>query len=184
MFKKLCFASLLVTCFFGRAEASFVVDAVSEVQFDVAKPRTELSVFDTPEFVARHLPGLEGIAKLEEDIYEWDFRIRVPLARDMRGKFPARKNAENADEVTYESADVNAEDYMLCRIAVDEPSALKTTIKISIQLKFTRENALKFHWMAPFLGETFLSARVTEKLDAMMAGFVESAQLELNANVV
>lgn len=156
----------------------FVVDASSEVEFAVGRARDDLRLFDHPEFIARNLPGITGIHRVEEGVDRWDLKIRVPLSRPMQGSFLARRIVVNDNFHRFESLDPEGEDYMKCEISVSPASERETSIKIAIQLRFTRSNGFKFHWLAPLLGEKFLSARVSEKLGRMLAEFVRNSRTQ------
>lgn len=161
------------------AYADFVINAVSTVEYEVAKPRDALRAFDQPEFISRNLPGLRGIKPAGEDLHLWDMEIKVPLSKPMRGTFLARRIPVDDNVIHYESADKNAPDYMFCETAVIPKSAGESSVKITIQLKFTRSSGWKFHWMAPLLGERFIGSKVKERLDGMLKEFVANSKREM-----
>lgn len=163
------------------AKKPFMIEALSSVQYEVKRPRNDLRAFDGPEFIARHLPGLKGISTVEKDLLRWDLEIKVPLAKRMAGSFPARRKIVNPDLITYETPDKKAPDYMFCETFVKATSARSVSIKITLYLRFTRSSGWKFHWLAPFVGEKFLGAKVKERLDGMLAAFVESSKKEFEA---
>lgn len=176
---RILFLGLGALCLAAPAFADpFVIDASSSVKFEVKRPLADIATLDDPAFIARHLPGIAGITPVEQDLYLWDFRMKVPLAKPMQGRFLARRNAAGPGRVSFESADPHPRDYMRCEISAVPDGKGNTFIRISIHLKFTRASGWQFHWLAPVLGEKFLSARVTERLESMLEGFILSSTKE------
>ncbi len=176
--KKIGFVFFLLMLWIKPAHADFVINAVSTVEYEVAKPRDALRAFDQPEFISRNLPGLKGIKPAGEGLHLWDMEIKVPLSKPMRGSFLAERKVVNDDVIAYESADRNAPDYMFCETSVIPKSAQESSVKITIQLKFTRSSGWQFHWLAPFLGEKFIGSKVKEKLDVMLKEFAANSKRE------
>lgn len=173
---------LLVILFFSLPAAvradNFVIDAASSVSYNVERPREDLRAFDKPEFVSNNLPGLKGLTRMNDGLYLWDLELSVPLSRPMRGSFLAKREVVNDNLIVYESADKSSPDYMLCETLVTPLTPTKSSIRIAIRLRFTRASGWQFHWLAPLLGQKFLSARVKERLDGMLQEFVNNSKRE------
>jgi len=161
----------------------FVVNASTSVEYTIQKSSAELQAFDSPDFISRNLPGITSIKPLEQNNFLWDLKIDVPMSRDMEGSFISQKQVLGENHMVFSSPE-GAEDYMRCEIIVEPQENNESLINISMKLKFTRSNGLKFHWMAPLVGEAFLSDRVTEMLDKMLNEFIVNSTEELEADSV
>jgi hypothetical protein len=100
----------------------------------------------------------------------------------MEGEYVVRKSVVNDTLTIYESADQSSQDYLLCRISVLPTGPARTSIGIDMRLRSRRTSGGDFHWLAPLLGESFLSARMKDKLDGMLAEFVENYTKEVSAS--
>lgn len=158
----------------------FVVNANTSVTYEVPRSVDQLQAFNSPEFISRNLPGIESIEQLKGEDFLWDLKIPVPMARDMTGTFISKREVLNSNHMIFTSPK-ESEDFMRCEIKVEPKPNNESQINISMNLKFTRSNGLKFHWMAPLLGEEFLSERVKEMLDKMLNEFILNSKEELEA---
>lgn len=183
-FGRLALVAFAAVAFAGPVYADdFVIQSASMVRYRVDLPREKLRAFDRPEFIARHLPGLKKVVPVGGDLYDWNLEIRVPLARPMSGTFLASRRALEDNRIVYESQDAEAQDYMKCETSVTAEPEGTSVIEIAIRLRFRRSNGWKFHWLAPVLGEKFLSGQVQKKLDAMLRAFVESSKKEWESSI-
>jgi hypothetical protein len=160
----------------------FVADASAERTYTVNISREDLRlVVDDIGLFARNMPGVVGVTPLENNRYAYLTEKHLPLAGTMRTEFLIEKTVVGDSVTWYRSIRPDDPNYMSCKVvlrAVDEKS---TSIRIVLRIRLAREDASEVHWMAPLLGEQFISDRMTGDLEEMLSVFIERSSDELYA---
>lgn len=158
----------------------FTVDASAETSYNVEIAREALKGYvDDIGLFERHMPGVVSVEPTGVDRYRYITEKELPLAGTMRTEFLIQKFVYGDSVTVYRSTDLNALNYMYCRVRISPAGATNTTITIALRVRLSREDASEVHWMAPILGADFINDQMSKDLDDMLAMFVESSNEEL-----
>jgi hypothetical protein len=160
----------------------FVVDASAERTYSVNISREDLRrELDDIGLFARNMPGVVGVTRLEHDRYLYLTEKQLPLAGTMRTEFLIEKTVDGDSVTCYRSTRSDDPNYMSCRVVIRPVDVTSTSIRIALRIRLARENAAEVHWMAPLLGEQFISDRMTGDLEEMLSAFIEKSSEDLYA---
>ena len=158
----------------------FVAEATSSASYEVNIPRDSLRLFvDDIGLFSRHMPGVVSVREAGPDRYVYLTEKELPLAGTMQTEFDICKRVSGDSVFVYESIDPAADNYMLNRVTIRPVDAERTSITIDLKVKLKRESGGDVHWLAPILGEAFISKQMANDLDDMLATFIESSNGEL-----
>lgn len=170
--------------FLSLSGDTFVAEAAAEASYNVEVNREALRGYvDDIGLFARNMPGVIEARPLGDDTYLYRTERDIPLSGTMQTDFVIRKRTEADSVTTYESVNLNDENYMLCRVVIRPVSATSTTIRIQLRLQLTRERASEVHWLAPVFGADFISEQMRKDLVSMLDTFIERSNQELYANL-
>ena len=158
----------------------FTVDASASISYNVELSREALRGYvDDIGLFARNMPGVVGVTPRGDNQYLYQTEKQIPLAGALATDFLIQKHADSDSVTSYRSVDAADNNYMACRVVIRPVEAERTSITISLRVRLRRENASEIHWLAPILGEEFISRQMTEDLVAMLDEFVERSNNEL-----
>ena len=158
----------------------FTVDASAEMSYNVELNRESLKGYvDDIGLFKRHMPGVVSVEHLGGDRYLYVTEKELPLAGSMRTEFLIQKFVYGDSVTVYRSADLEAHNYLYCRVRITPAGATNTIIAIALRVRLSREDASEVHWMAPILGAEFINDQMRKDLDDMLAVFIESSNAEL-----
>jgi uncharacterized membrane protein len=126
----------------------------------------------------KYFPDIVSVTKINDKDSEWLYRIKAPLASPYNLTFILTDRSPSKDTVIMESKD-STRDYLNCRAIFKSVDENHTQVTMRFHIIMTREKASEVHFMAGILGESFLSARMKEKLDADMDTFISSVTKEM-----
>jgi hypothetical protein len=163
---------------------TFVADASAEASYIVNISREALRGYvDDVGLFERNMPGVVGVTALGDESYLYRTEKDIPLKGAMRVDFHIRKFILSDTLTVYRSVDVNDKNYMSCRVALQPYDATRTSITISLRVRMERENPAEIHWLAPVLGEQFISDRMTEDIEVMLEEFIANSNRELYTRI-
>ena len=158
----------------------FVAEATAEANYTVNLSRQALAGYvDDIGLFERNMPGVVSVTPLGEERYVYLTEKDLPLAGTMRTEFRIEKITEGDSTTVYRSVDSTAENYMYTRVVITPTSPSASRMRILVQLRLSRENASEVHWMAPLMGEEFISYQMTKDLQSMLETFVEQSTKDL-----
>ena len=177
--------TFLVLAAFVLSSSLFIVDASSEATYSVAVPRAILRTYvDDIELLSRNMPGVVEITSLGNNRYRYQTEKEIPLAGPLKTEFIIRKTQDGDSLTVYRSESIHDENYMSCKVRLIPQGESHTKITISLRVRLSRQNPSEVHWLAPLLGEDFISDKMRGDLDEMLQEFVGHSKEELNNGVV
>jgi hypothetical protein len=163
---------------------TFVADASAEASYIVNISREALRGYvDDIGLFERNMPGVVGVTSLGDETFLYRTEKDIPLKGPMKVDFHIRKFVLSDTLTVYRSVNVEDTNYMSCRVALKPHDVTQTAITISLRVRMERENPADIHWLAPVLGEDFISDRMTEDLEDMLREFIDSSNRELYARI-
>jgi hypothetical protein len=157
----------------------FVAEATAQTTYTVELSRQALAGYvDDIGLFERNMPGVVSVTALGDDRYLYLTEKDLPLAGTMQTEFLIEKLGEG-DTTVYRSIDSAAENYMYTRVVITPAGASSSQMHIFVYLRLSRENASEVHWMAPLMGEEFISYQMTKDLEDMLESFVEQSTNDL-----
>jgi hypothetical protein len=169
----------LILLFLNTPEP-FIVDASTEATYvvQIARPALKLFVDDIGLF-ARHMPGVVEVKPVGENRYLYRTEKDVALRSAMKVDFLIGKQVYGDTLTVYRSLSPSDENYMSCSVYLHPDGENTTKIRIKLRIRMSRTNPMEVHWMAPIVGAGFISDRMKEDLDEMLASFIETSNKEI-----
>ena len=159
----------------------FQVEATGHIQYIIDIPYEQLrSHADDIGLLARNMPGVTGISATAPNTYLYKTRKSVPLASDLVIDFLIGRSVEGGATV-YESTRHDDPNYMRCVVRVTPSGENRSSIDISLLLRLKRESGSDVHWLAPIVGEKFISEKMSDDVKDMLETFKERSSNELYA---
>jgi hypothetical protein len=167
------------------SNAAFIVDASVEASYSVGIPRPLLRAYvDDIGLLARNMPGVVDVTQVGDDRYLYRTEKTIPLSPPLQTEFMIRKTMIGDSVTVYRSENMTDENYMSCRVQLIPSDAQTTLIAIRLRVRLSRSNPASIHWLAPILGEQFISDRMAEDLRDMMKKFIANSNKELYEHIV
>ena len=162
----------------------FVAEATAEATYTIDLSRQALAGYvDDIGLFERNMPGVVGVDELGNNQYRYLTEKELPLAGTMQTEFLIEKITEGDSTTIYRSVDPAAENFMYTRVVITPSGPAASRMRILVQLRLSRENASEVHWMAPLMGEDFISYQMTKDLQSMLETFVERSTADLYERV-
>lgn len=167
------------------SNASFIVDASVESSYSVGIARPLLRAYvDDIGLLARNMPGVVNVTPVGDGRYLYRTEKSIPLSQPLQTDFLIQKTMIGDSITVYRSENMTDENYMSCRVQLIPSDAQTTLIAIRLRVRLSRSNPASIHWLAPILGEQFISDRMTEDLQEMMKKFIASSNKELYEQII
>jgi hypothetical protein len=128
----------------------------------------------------RHFPGMIGIRRIDAARSEWTYEVTPPLASTRRTSYIVNERHSDANTVIFET-DTGADDYLYCRAQVNAATDTTTTLTLELRLRSSREHGSDIHFLAPLLGQDFISARMRDQLKTDITTFFRRITDEFDA---
>jgi hypothetical protein len=174
---------LAIFLFIGN-NGLFTVDASASTNYSVSVPREALRTYvDDIGLFARNMPGVVAVKPLGDGKYLYQTEKDIPFAPSLKTDFLIIKESEGDSLTTYRSIRDDDPNYMLCQVLIRPGDQENTVIEIRLRVRLSRENASEVHWMAPILGESFISRQMTNDMEQMLQEFVERSNEELYSHL-
>lgn len=176
--------NLLAVLLFVGNNGLFTVDASASTSYTVAVSREALRTYvDDIGLFARNMPGVVAVTPLGDGRYLYQTEKSIPLSKPLKTDFFIMKESVGDSLTIYRSVDTDDHSYMMCRVAIRPQDDGNTTIEIRLRVRLSRENASEVHWLAPILGESFISEQMTRDMEDMLQEFVDRSNEELYSHL-
>ena len=158
----------------------FVVEASAEKAYVLEIPREVLSRFvDDIGLFRRHMPGVVAVDRLDDGSYLYRTEKKTPLSGTFKSDFIIARLSTDDTLTVYRSVDSTDPNFMSCSVRIISAGEGRSGITVRLHLRLERPSGGDVHWMAPILGERFISERMQEDLEAMLSDFVRDSSVEL-----
>lgn len=117
----------------------------------------DLSVF------SRNFPNMLSVTSLGENKSEWVYEIDPPMASRFSVSFILFKKTTGNELVTFESSK-NDNNYFFCKAKFIQAGDERVIVTLNFKIRLTRENGSDIHFMAPILGEKYISKKMKTDL--------------------
>lgn len=126
----------------------------------------------------RNFPGIVSVNKLGGIESQWTYEVDAPLSSPMRMSFILVEKSATDYDVVFESKNP-IPDYFKCSASLKEIADNKTKMVISIKISMTRESGSDVHFLAPILGEKFISKEMKKQITENLGIFLENCNREI-----
>jgi hypothetical protein len=172
--------TLLSVLLFVGNNGLFTVDASASTSYTVAVSRGALRTYvDDIGLFARNMPGVVAVKPLGDGKYLYQTEKSIPLSKPLKTDFLIMKESVGDSLTIYRSVNTDDQSYMMCQVAIRPQDEDNTIIEIRLRVRLSRENASEVHWLAPILGELFISEQMTRDMEDMLQEFIEKSNEEL-----
>lgn len=161
----------------SRAEFTVSADVTNGTVFKVNISRATEYFKDIKVF-QRNFPGIISVKKLGDKESEWVYEIDAPLASPVRMPFILVETISSDDYMAFESK-TKTPDYFKCSARMVSLGEEETRISITIKIKMVRESGGDVHFMAPILGEKFISKEMKKDLTKALSTFLSKCKKEI-----
>lgn len=174
---KLLFALILTTfILLNTAKAEFTVSA--EVTNGAVFKTTMANLseyFKNIKIYERFFPGIISVKDLGNKESEWVYEIDAPLASPVRMPFILVEKVSSEDYIVFETKN-KTPDFFRCTARLVSMGENETRISISIKIKMVRDSGGDVHFMAPLLGEKFISKEMKKDLSEALSTFLSKCK--------
>lgn len=175
--------ALAILLFVGN-NGLFTVDASAATNYSVAVPREALRTYvDDIGLFARNMPGVVAVRPLGDGKFLYQTEKDIPFSPALKTDFLIIKESVGDSLTIYRSMSDDDPNYMLCQVLIRPQDTVNTAIEIRLRVRLSRENASEVHWLAPILGESFISRQMTKDMEQMLQEFVEKSNEELYSHL-
>lgn len=161
----------------SRAEFTVSADVTNGAVFNVNISRAS-EYFKDISVYQRNFPGIISVKKLGGKESEWVYEIDAPLASPVRMSFVLVETISSEDYTVFESK-TKTPDYFKCSARMVSLGEEETRISITIKIKMVRESGGDVHFMAPILGEKFISKEMKKDLTKALSTFLAKCKKEV-----
>ena len=161
----------------SRAEFTVSADVTNGAVFNVNISRAS-EYFKDINVYQRNFPGIISVKKLGGNESEWVYEIDAPLSSPVRMSFVLVETISSEDYSVFESKS-KTPDYFKCSARMVSLGKEETRISITIKIKMVRENGSDVHFMAPILGEKFISKEMKKDLTKALSTFLTKCKKEV-----
>lgn len=168
-----------VMLFANLAKAEFTVSAevTNGAVFKADMVRISEYFRDIKVF-QRNFPGIVSVKDLGGKESEWVYEIDAPLASPVRMPFILVEKVSSEDYIVFETK-TKTPDFFKCTARMVSMGENETRLSITIKIKMVRESGSDVHFMAPILGEKFISKEMKKDLTKALATFLSKSKKEL-----
>jgi len=126
----------------------------------------------------KYFPSMIEVKRLDDTKTSWTYEVDMPLAKAVRTTYVLEERRPSKGVVIFETLNSSA-DYMFCMATIISHEPSKTELKIKMILKTTRESGSDIHFLAPIMGQKFISAQMKERLEEDLQTFLDKATNDL-----
>lgn len=138
----------------------------------VSEYMKDISVFK------KNFPGIISVKKTGEKESEWTYEVDAPLSSPMRMTFLLVEKSNSENDIVYESKNPKP-DYFRCNAVLKEAVNNTTKMSVSIKISMSRESGNDVHFLAPILGEKFISKQMKKQISENLGIFLNNCKREL-----
>jgi hypothetical protein len=155
----------------------FIADAAAEMEFIVDRPeaivRERMQDIQT---LRRNMPGVVAILATGEGQWQYKTERTMPLSDTVKTTFVVSRLGTPA--VTFQTPDPDAMNWMSFRAGFRPANDNSTIIRVRLRVRLVREDGRAIHIFAPLVGESFISDRMRDDLEEMLAAFASNVRAE------
>ena len=126
----------------------------------------------------KNFPGIISVDKKGEKESEWTYEVDAPLSSPMRMTFLLVERSNSENDIVYESKNPKP-DYFRCNAVLKEAVNNTTKMSVSIKISMSRESGSDVHFLAPILGEKFISKQMKKQISENLGVFLNNCKIEL-----
>lgn len=168
-----------IAILFYAVFSSFTIQASLEQTKFIALPYSTVSRYYSDLAVyKRHFPGIINTRRVSATESLWTYEMDPPLAPKKRTTFKLTQYQTAPETVIFKTAD-GENDFMLCRATVIALTDTTTRVTIGMELKMTRESGSDFHFLAPLVGQNFISEQMRKQVEEDLDTFFQRTADEL-----
>jgi hypothetical protein len=120
----------------------------------------------------KYYPGMIDVKRIDNKRTSWTYEIDMPLSKNYKTTYILEERSPQKGVLIYETLN-NSNDYMFCQASLTQIDINKTELKIKMIIKTVREKGSDIHFLAPLLGQNFISKKMQDKLEEDMNIFFE-----------
>jgi hypothetical protein len=167
---------------FLLALRTFTIQAALEQSQVIALPAaTVRGYYADLSVYKRHFPGIVNTRRVSATESLWTYEMDPPLAPKKRTTYRLIQSSAGPESVVFKTAD-GLDDFMLCRATVVALSDSTTKVTIGMELRMTRESGSDFHFLAPIVGQNFISEQMRKQVAKDLDTFFDRTSSELYRN--
>lgn len=125
----------------------------------------------------KYYPGMIDVRRIDNKKTSWTYEIDMPLSKNFRTTYILEERNPQKGIIIYETIN-NSNDYMLCQASLIQIDEKQTELKIKMIIKTVREKGSDIHFLAPLLGQKFISNKMQDKLEEDLNIFFEKVTNE------
>lgn len=137
-----------------------------------------IAFVDDLSIYPKYFPNIISVRTAGDNKSEWVYEIDPPMASAYQVTFVLKKKVLDEEQFLYESTS-DSKDYLYSRVKFSSLSEKKTRISLQFKIRMTRESAADVHFMAPILGEKFISSQMQKDLSKDLDTFIKRVTDEL-----
>lgn len=126
----------------------------------------------------RNFPGIISVSRQNSKESVWTYEVDAPMAEPVRLPFTLVEKSASEDYIIFETKK-NSKDYFRCTARLVSLGENETRISITIKIKMVRDSGSDVHFMAPILGEKFISKEMRKDIEDSLAEFLAKCKKEL-----
>jgi hypothetical protein len=131
--------------------------------------------FKNIKIYEKYFPGIISVKELGNKESEWVYEIDAPLASPVRMPFTLYEKVSSEDYIVFETKN-KTPDFFRCTARLVSMGENETRISISIKIKMVRDSGGDVHFMAPILGEKFISKEMKKDLSEALSTFLSKCK--------
>jgi len=124
------------------------------------------------------MPGVVVIEERGSDRWLYRTERKMPFQNPVRTDFVITRSISGT--VVFRTPEADAANWMSLRFETLERGAAETLVRVRARVRLVRDDGAAIHVFAPILGEAFISNRMEEDLESMLATFADNVQLEFD----
>jgi|WetSurMetagenome_2_1015567.scaffolds.fasta_scaffold85490_4 hypothetical protein len=155
----------------------FIADATAEVEFIVDRPEAVIRkrMLDI-QTLRRNMPGVVAIVDTGEGQWLYKTERSMPFSDPVRTTFVV--SCLNTPVVTFQTPDPEALNWMSFRAGFRPANDHQTIVRARLRVRLVREDGRAIHILAPLVGASFISDRMRDDLERMLATFASNVREE------
>ncbi len=178
-FKFFLFAAVFIFLYFTVTGKSFTVSAsVSKSRTFNYNAKDVMSLIEDLTVFSRHFPNMISVTSLGNEKSEWVYEIDPPMASSFNVSFILYKKSPDDEQVVFESSK-NDDNYFYCKAKFIPAGDERTVLSLYFKIRLTRESGSDIHFMAPLLGEKYISDKMKKDLSEDTDTFLNRIKGEL-----
>jgi hypothetical protein len=177
---KLVVLVIVITGLYAPAAfAEFTVSAeVTRSAVFKAEMKTVADYFRNVKVFEKNFPGVISVQELGGGESKWVYEVDAPLSSPVRMPFILKEVVSTDDYIVFETKK-SEPDYFRSSARIITLGENETRLSITIKIKMVRESGSDVHFMAPLLGEKFISKEMKKDITEALETFLSKCKKEI-----